>query len=248
MVNLLPQDILETSEIAAMKINSVLMTAFGAGSLALLSSAMNPANAASTSFSVNDFTNNGSTTEGLFTLEDNGNGGVQFTLDAGSYQAADIRGIWFNIDDASLLSGLNISGANITDQAIGDNSVTTVGGNSNNLNGGGGQANPFDIGLSIGNNGLRGGRDDFQVTTFTVSHNAIALSIDNFIGQQFGARFTSVENKDGARNGSSKLLGMAPTGNKPPSVPEPLPGGMATTMSLLAIGGAFKVMSNKKRA
>lgn len=223
-----------------MKINSVLMTAFGAGSLALLSSSMNAANAASTSFSMNQFT--GSNAEVNYTLEDIAGGGVKFTVDASS-QLSDIRGVWFDISDDSLLSGLNILGNDITQTVIDANSVNNLGGGVN-LNGGGTSA-PFDVGLEIGQSGLRGGRDDFRMTTFNVFHDSVALSIENFAGQDFGTRLTSVGTD---RNGSSKLVGMAPTGNKPPAVPEPLPGGMATTMSLLAIGGAFKVMSSKKRA
>ena len=223
-----------------MKINSVLMTAFGAGSLALLSSSMNAANAAQTSFSMNQFTGSDATVN--YTLEDIAGGGVKFTVDASS-QLSDIRGVWFDISDDSLLSGLNILGNDITQTVIDANSVNNLGGGVN-LNGGGTSA-PFDVGVEIGTQGI--GSDDIRSTTFNVFHDSVALSIQNFVGQDFGTRLTSVE-VGANRNGSSKLVGMAPTGNNPPAVPEPLPGGMATTMSLLAIGGAFKVMSGKKRA
>jgi hypothetical protein len=136
---------------------------------------------------------------------------------------ADIRGVFFNILDNSLLQGLNITGANVTRFATG--SIDRLG-QGNNINPGG----PFEIGVEIGQQGLGGG-DDIQSTMFTVAHSSQALTLAQFSNQDFGLRLQSVGLPGSNRDGSSKLGGTAPGSSQP--VPEP---GTIAGTALFALG------------
>ncbi|MBD2725061.1 PEP-CTERM sorting domain-containing protein [Nostoc sp. FACHB-892] len=214
------------------------------------SSAFAPANAASMSFTINDFT--GADTRVKFTLDDAiaGSGKVQFKVDylsTGSNTIADIRGIFFNILDDSLLSGLKVVGTDVTASKFGPaGTVDSVGSSNNNLNGNGKQINFFDAGVEIGQEGIGGGKGDIQSTIFTLFHtdSSKALTLAQFSQQNFGVRLMSVGSGT-KREESSKLKGQAPyyTPPKPPTqkVPEP------TTLAALGLFalGALKVA--KKR-
>jgi hypothetical protein len=196
-------------------------------------------------FTINDFT--GADTQVKFTLDDAiaGSGKVQFKVDylsTGSNTIADIRGIFFNILDDSLLSGLQIVGTDVTASKFGPaGTIKSVGSGSNNLNGGN---ISFDAGVEIGQEGIGQGKGDIQSTIFTLSHSSQALTLAQFSQQNFGVRLMSVGSGN-SRGGSSKLKGQAPyyTPPKPPTqkVPEP------TTLAALGLFalGALKVA--KKR-
>lgn len=135
---------------------------------------------------------------------------------------ADIRGIFFDVADDSLLSGLTISGPDVTDVAFGN--VVNLGLGSNLL--GGGSPCPCDVGVEIGRPGLRGGGDDFQTTTIVIMHETLDLDLSFLAGQAIGVRLTSVGPDEGSRRGSSKLGGV---------VPEPSTGALTLVgLSLLA--------------
>ncbi len=119
---------------------------------------------------------------------------------------ADLRGFFAQISDESLISGLSVSGPEITSSAFGANSVINLGG-GNNLNGGGSPC-PCDFGVEIGNPGIGGG-DDFQSVTFVLSHVTEDLTIAFFANSAFGVRATSVGDAYD-RSGSSKLGGVVP--------------------------------------
>lgn len=213
-----------------------------AASIAIAGTSFSTAQAATTSFIINDFT--GADTQVRFTLDDAiaGTGKVQFKVDyvaTGSNTLADIRGIFFNIKDDSLLSGLTVSGTDITAKQFGPaGKVGTVGSSSNNLNGGG-STKLFDAGFEIGKEGIGKG-DDFQSTTFTLSHTQ-GLTLDQFYSQDFGVRLMSVGS---SRNDSSKLLGISsvkPT--LPKKVPEPT---TIVALGLFAVGALKLTAKNKK--
>ncbi len=219
-----------------------------ATAVVISSSAFSPANAASMNFTINDFT--GSDTRVKFTLDDAiaGSGKVQFKVDylsTGSNTIADIRGIFFNIKDDSLLNGLkieNLAATDITAKKFGPaGSISSIGSGSNNLNGGGGS---FDIGVEIGQEGIGQGKGDIQSTIFTLSHASQALTLAQFSEQNFGVRLMSVGSGNN-RNGSSKLKGQAPyyTPPPPPPVKVPEPGTIAA-LGLFALGG-LKVAKKK---
>jgi hypothetical protein len=146
-------------------------------------------------------------------------GNLVITLEvAGDERIGDLRGFFAQISDESLLSGLSVTGDQVTDSYFAANNVINLGGGSN-LNGGGSPCR-CDLGIEIGDPGIGQG-DDYQSVTFTLTHASVALSSSLFRDQDFGVRVTSVGDLHGGRGGSSKLIGV---------VPEP------STALLLALG------------
>ena len=120
---------------------------------------------------------------------------------------ADIRGIFFHVNDESLLSGmLDPQGDDVADWEFSANNVSNLGGGAN-LNGGEDNPGPFDGGVQIGTPGA--GKDDINMTMFFLAHESESLDLSLFSDQVFGVRLTSV-GPAGGRNGSSKLYGMVP--------------------------------------
>lgn len=124
----------------------------------------------------------------------------------GAGNIGDLRGLFLNVTDESLLDGLTVSGSEITSSVFSANNVINLGGGSN-LNGGGTPC-PCDIGLEIGSPGI--GKNDIQSVTFTLSHVSADLDVSLLQGESFGVRVTSVGDAGGSRNGSSKLVGIVP--------------------------------------
>ena len=125
------------------------------------------------------------------TVCEDGMGGLTFkleVLDSGSL--ADIRGLFFNIDGVDSDS-LSATGDDITNQGADTRDL----GKGNNMKGK--AKSDFDFGVSIGKPGLKGGKDDIQMTEFTVTSSDGPLSVDDVAGQLFGVRLTSVEDPDG---------------------------------------------------
>ena len=123
---------------------------------------------------------------------------------------ADLRGFFVHVSNESLLSGLSVTGPNVTSTTFLANAVTSAG-SSNNMHGVS-SASPFDIGVQLGTPGI--GSDDLRTVTFTLSHATESLDVSFLAGQGFGVRATSV-GTGRCRNGSSKLVGVVPV------VPEP---------------------------
>ncbi len=112
----------------------------------------------------------------------------------------DLRGLFFDLADDSLLDGLSVSGTDVTGSDFDANKVSNLG-NGANVNGLG----KFDGGVEIGTPGQSG--DDIQATTFTLSHESEALTLDLIKGEDIALRTTSVGPDGGARENSLKLLG-----------------------------------------
>ncbi|MEH2144582.1 PEP-CTERM sorting domain-containing protein [Nostoc sp.] len=197
------------------------------------------------SFTINDFT--GADTQVKFTLDDAiaGSGKVQFKVDylsTGSNTIADIRGVFFNILDDTLLSGLQLAGTDVTSKQFGPaGTINSVGSGSNNLNGGGGS---FDAGVEIGQEGIGQGKGDIQSTIFTLSHSSKALTLAQFSQQNFGVRLMSVGSGSN-RNESSKLKGQAPYYTPPPPPPKQVPEPTTVVALGLFAVGALKVAKKK---
>lgn len=206
-----------------------------AASVAFASSAFSGASAASITFDVNDFT--GSDAKTSLTLDDTG-GVVKFTVNVvPNPNIGDLRGVFFNILDDSLLSTLTVTGANVTDFQFGPaGSVNDLGGGANVT------PRSFDAGVEIGTSGI--GNDDFQSTMFTVASKAGPLTLNQFYNQNFGVRLTSV-GTGSDREGSSKLEGTAPGGGTTTPVPEP---GTTAALGLLAFSTLAGLKKNQKNA
>jgi len=133
------------------------------------------------------------------------NGQLEFSLTVNDSDGTigDLRGMFFDVGDDSLLDGLSVSGEDVSDSAFDAGDVSNLGGGCNMK----GEADPFDAGIEIGSQGMS--RDDIQSTTFTLAHDSMDLSLDMILGQAFGIRLTSVGTEDDGREGSLKLVGTA---------------------------------------
>lgn len=119
----------------------------------------------------------------------------------------DIRGLFFDVADESLLSGMSATGADVTQQEFDANGVTNLGG-GNNVNGNVLIAlGAFDGGVGSGTSGIGG--DDIRSTTFTLSHSSQALTLDLLSNQDMALRLTSVGQEGGSRGDSLKLGSVA---------------------------------------
>ncbi len=117
----------------------------------------------------------------------------------------DLRGFFLHVVDESLVSGLSVSGPDVTGSAFLANAVSNV--TSGKYFNGIKMPCPCDLGVEFGTPGI--GLDDLQQVTFTLSHATAALDVSFLANQQFGlfvGNFDNGVNRDGA----SKLLGVIP--------------------------------------
>jgi len=180
--------------------------------LAVFSAVPGLANAATIDATATTFT--GTSLSVTVTIDDSSDPGnlvITLEIDEGG-NTGDLRGFFANVSDDSLLSGLSVSGPEVTSSIFDENNVINLG-HGSNLNGGGTPC-PCDLGVEIGDPGIGQG-DDFQKVTFVLSHLSEDLDLSLFEEQAFGIRATSVGSASGSREGSSKLKGTFPV------VPEP---------------------------
>jgi len=130
----------------------------------------------------------------------------------------DLRGFFLQVVDESLVAGLSVSGANVTNSRFAVNDVSTITHRSNDFNAVKFPC-PCDLGVELGEPGIA--LDDLQQVTFTLSHASQALDVSFLAGQEFGLYVGSVGDAE-SRDGASKVLGIVP-------VPEP---GSALLMGL----------------
>ncbi|SNS60650.1 Ig-like domain-containing protein [Tropicimonas sediminicola] len=117
---------------------------------------------------------------------------------------ADLRGLFFDVDDETKLAGLAATGADVSEYRTGD--VIDLGHGANMR----GAASPFDAGVEFGQPGIGKNKGDIQSTSFVLTNEAGDLTLDDIAHVNFGARLTSVGTVDGKRDGSAKLLAVAP--------------------------------------
>lgn len=181
----------------------------------------------------------GSAEAASFSLTDGGNlfidveltevsGDIQFDVSVRpGGDTADLRGIFFDLANDALLSDtlLSATGDDVTDFDTGN--VSDLGGGAN-MNGGSGPSS-FDVGVEIGTSGAN--PDDIQSTLFVLSHDSLAISLDDLLGQNFGIRATSVGDPAGNRGDSVKLTTVV--------APSPAAAGMG--LALLGLGALRRV-------
>ena len=146
---------------------------------------------------------------------------VEVITNLSNPNTGDLRGLFLDISNDSLLGGLSVINAPDVTEFDQSGSVVNLG-NGANLNGGGaGNSAPFDIGFEIGTQGI--GSDDIFSTMFTLTHNSAYLDNSLFAGEDLGVRATSV-GLPGDREGSSKLGGTfdPPIDPQGGAVPEPM--------------------------
>ena len=160
---------------------------------------------ASTYFELTD----GAVTVGISIVE-LANGTLEFQLDVlnDSGTIGDLNGLFFDIGNEALLDGLTITGDDVTDSAIKIDGVSKVDG-YNNVNGEVVNTyDKFDAGIQFGTSGMA--QDDIQSTSFVLSHDNAAVTLNDFLAQDFAVRLTSVGEIDGSRNDSTKIGGTSP--------------------------------------
>lgn len=144
---------------------------------------------------------------GTVTITENPDGTLAFTLsninDADNL-IGDLRGLFFDVADDSLLGTLSVAGDDVTEfDQSGSVSNLGNGSNSNGVPNG-----PYEIGVEIGTAGAAA--DDIQETSFTLSSSLRDLTLDDVALESFTLRQTSVGDADGDRPGSDKLYGDSP--------------------------------------
>ncbi|MCL6699679.1 VCBS domain-containing protein, partial [Sphingomonas sp. NSE70-1] len=186
-------------------------------------------------FTINDQSTGGGTPVVQVNIRENADGTVTITLTqllgAMNY-LGDLRGFFMDLANEGLLGTLSVSGSKMTlangsvvsttsAWTSGNDTVSTAGSNSNNMNGMLGSDKGFDFGIEIGSEGVGAKGDDVRAYEFTLDSNAAPLTLADFANVNFGVRITSVgldTNGDGiidtTRNGSVKMLeqGAATTG------------------------------------
>ena len=151
------------------------------------------------------------------TVTEQVDGSLRFDLVNKGDGAADLRGLFFDFNDAALLPTLSASGAQVARTASGDDSVVNLG-QGVTMQG----VDRFDFGVACGTAGI--GKDDIAATSFTLRASAGARDLDDVAGVDFGVRFTSVGEHGGARDGSLKLVGTSPEpAGEGPTPPPPFP-------------------------
>jgi len=126
-----------------------------------------------------------------------------------------VEGVTFGDDDGDFNENdIQDMGTPITDKAVRQDDVISFP-KGNTMNGDGNDR-MFDAGISIGNQGLKGGSDDYDEITFTVS----GISTDNIVGD-VGIRVQSVGLLGGSRDGSSKIITEKVCCPNEPSPPTP---------------------------
>ncbi|HEB88858.1 MAG TPA: PEP-CTERM sorting domain-containing protein [Deltaproteobacteria bacterium] len=165
-------------------------------------------------------------------LADPGDLVITLELEVGS-NIGDIRGFYAHVSDESLLSGLSITGPDITSSDFAANDVGDFGPGFNfNV---AGSPCPCDLGAEIGTASIAPG-DDIRITTFILSHASEDLTLGLFAGQSFGVWVDSVSRlgKERQVGHVTKLSGIVP-------VPEP------TTALLMALGLAGLTIGGRRR-
>lgn len=123
----------------------------------------------------------------LVKLTEQADGTILFELETQGGRPADLRGLFFDIQNASLLSKLVFTGDDITSTQVANDGVTDLGHGANMK----GKGHPtFDVGVEFGTPGI--GHDAVIETSFILSANdGTALTLDDFAHVEFGARTTS---------------------------------------------------------
>lgn len=173
---------------------------------------------------------------------------TQVITDVGSPNTGDLRGVFFNIANNTLIDNLVAAGVGYTEIQF----------NVSNLGNGAtvSPLGPYEVGIEIGSSGI--GADDYQLVTFSLSSGApITLADFSTDPTDYAVRATSVGLPGGSRSGSSKLGGsdvclddeceepcVGPDcggGNEEPGVPEPV------TASLALISAAGLALATRRR-
>ena len=156
----------------------------------------------SMTFQINDASTGGNSPAVWVTVTESGDGSLSFSIRQQGGVVGDLRGLFFDIADESILKSLTVSAAS-SDIRVGNDSVKDLG-NGANMNGLLGSDGGYDVGIEIGTAGI--GKDDVQAYTFKLASAARALTLKDLANVDFAARLTSVGVVGGCRADSAKIL------------------------------------------
>ncbi|SNT21467.1 VCBS domain-containing protein [Tropicimonas sediminicola] len=140
----------------------------------------------------------------IFLVEEVGDGSLRVTVsvDDTDGDIGDIRAVFLDLYDDSLLEGITITGDDVTDRKVKVDAVDSVGQDANVKGEVSNSYGRYDIGVEIGTMGMS--NDDIQTTTFIIDHATEDLTIDEINWQNFAVRMTSVGKAGGPRSDSLK--------------------------------------------
>ena len=148
------------------------------------------------------------------TITANADGTATFVIQQQPGYTGDLRGLFFDLGDESLIGSLSARGSGLSQLQQGNDTVKDLGQGAN-MQGALGGDGGFDVGLEFGTSGIGKG-DDWREVSFTLASNQRALTLADFSKVDFGVRLTSVgldANGDGvfesARTGGAKLVGQS---------------------------------------
>jgi VCBS repeat-containing protein len=157
---------------------------------------------ATMTFRINDASTSGAYPAVWVTISENIDGTLRFDVTQEGGLVGDLRGLFFDLADESILQSLIVSAAS-SDIRIGDDSIKDLGDGAN-MNGLLGSDKGYDVGIEIGSSGI--GKDDIQSYSFTLDSSVRDLTLSDFANIDFAARLTSVGAIGGVRTDSSKIL------------------------------------------
>jgi VCBS repeat-containing protein len=162
---------------------------------------------ASMTFQINDGTASSVNPAVWVTITENADGSLAFSVTQSGGIIGDLRGLFFDLADESLLASLVVT-APSPDIRLGNDTIRDLGDGAN-MNGLLGSDKGYDVGIEIGSSGI--GKDDIRSYAFTLSSRDRDLSLADFAQVDFAARLTSVGTLGGSRAESSKLLEVTST-------------------------------------
>ena len=124
------------------------------------------------------------------TATEDGSGGILFKADVEEGEStADLRALFFDIDEGKL-DGLMVSGGGplLTEYRVSANNVLDL---DDGANLAGKVKDKFDVGIEWGTPGGKKDNIDFEVS-FTLTHTAGNLTLDDLAGLRFGAKLDSI--------------------------------------------------------
>jgi hypothetical protein len=158
-------------------------------------------------FTLNTQTGNDEMAPATVTITEQDDGSLLFdvtNVDDGDNLIGDLRSLFFDVSDDTLLGTLSASGSDVSDfDQSGD--VDNLG---NGATSSGVPDSPYEVGVEFGTAGMSA--DDIQTTSFTLTSFLRDLTLDDIALESFTVRQTSVGDADGDRSGSDKLYGDAP--------------------------------------
>lgn len=162
---------------------------------------------ATMTFQINDASTSSTNPAVWVTITETAEGMLSFEVTQTSGVIGDLRGLFFDLADESILKSLVVTAAS-TDIRIGDDSIKDLGDGAN-MNGLTGTDKGYDVGIEIGTAGI--GANDIRSYSFTLDSTARDLTLKDVANVDFAARLTSVGVLNGARADSSKLLEITST-------------------------------------